>query len=212
MFSYDGSKRPTIEELKTHPWLHKPYSTKITRQNILEKLMEKRSQKTADTSRETDTNRAGINSELNQLIRQQSLESLRLYRFDDMADHDIDVDPAVLWEDLNMFNVDFFNEKLIIDANLEKKHITIQMNNESNEIDFLVKAKLFNLSHVNHEDTETEGSEVDEDAPKRLRLRFTKKRGDLQKWYEVFNQMKETVLEDILLAPVIHHTEILLAE
>lgn len=42
-----------------------------------------------------------------------------------MADHDIDVDPSVVWEDLNMFNVDFFDEKLKINANLEKKHITI---------------------------------------------------------------------------------------
>jgi hypothetical protein len=210
MFSYDGTKRPTVEELKAHPWLQKPYSTKMTRQNILEKLMEKRSQKTADTSRETDTNR-GNASEMNQLIRQKSLESLRLYRFDDMADHDIDVDPSVVWEDLNMFNVDFFDEKLKINANLEKKHITIQMNNEeSNEVDFLVKAKFFDLTS---EDTETEGSdEYGDDTPKRLRLRFVKKRGDLQKWYEVFNQMKETVLDDILLAPEVHHSEILTAE
>jgi len=148
---------------------------------------------------------------MNQLIRQQSLENLRLYKFNDMADHDIDVDPSVIWEDLNMFNVDFFDEKLKIDANLEKKHITIQMNDEeTNEVDFLVKAKFFNLSN---EDTETEGSdEVSEDAPKRLRLKFVKKRGDLQKWYDVFNQMKETVLEDVLLAPEIHHEEILTAE
>lgn len=211
MFSYNGKDRPTIEQIKAHPWLHKPYSTKMTRQNILEKLMEKRSQKTADTSsRETDTNR-GACSEMNQLIRQMSLENLRLYRFNDMADHDIDVDPSVIWEDLNMFNVDFFDEKLKIDANLEKKHITIQMNNEeTNEVDFLVKAKFFNLSN---EDTETEGSEeVSEDAPKRLRLKFIKKRGDLQKWYDVFNQMKETVLEDVLLAPEVHHEEVLTAE
>lgn len=139
--------------------------------------MDKRSQKTADTSRECDTNRAGTNTEMSQLIRQQSLETLRLYRFNDMADHDIDVDPSVVWEDLNMFNVDFFDEKLQINANIEKKHITIQMNNDDNEVDFLVKAKFFNLAT---EDTETEGSEeADEDAPKRLRLRFTKKQGDL---------------------------------
>jgi hypothetical protein len=211
MFSYNGKDRPTVEQLKAHPWLQKPYSNKMTRQNILEKLMEKRSQKTADTSsRETDTNR-GASSEMNQLIRQMSLENLRLYRFNDMADHDIDVDPSVIWEDLNMFNVDYFDEKLKIDANLEKKYITIQMNDEkTNEVDFLVKAKFFNLSN---EDTETEGSEeVSEDAPKRLRLKFIKKRGDLQKWYEVFDQMKETVLEDVLLAPEAHHQEVLTAE
>jgi len=43
MFSYNGKDRPTIEQIKAHPWLHKPYSNKMTRQNILEKLMEKRS-------------------------------------------------------------------------------------------------------------------------------------------------------------------------
>ena len=28
MFSYDGNKRPTISELKKHPWMKKPYSVK----------------------------------------------------------------------------------------------------------------------------------------------------------------------------------------
>lgn len=48
------------------------------------------------------------------------------------------------------------------------------MNDEkSNEVDFLVKAKFFNLTT---EDTETEDSEhADEEGPKRLRLRFVKK-------------------------------------
>jgi len=31
MFSYDSNKRPTVAELKQHPWLHKPYSNKLTR-------------------------------------------------------------------------------------------------------------------------------------------------------------------------------------
>merc|ERR1712159_810891 len=31
MFSYDGNKRPTIEELKNHPWIKKPFSVKMTR-------------------------------------------------------------------------------------------------------------------------------------------------------------------------------------
>jgi len=36
-------------------------------------------------------------------------------------------------------------------------------------------------------------------------MRFIKKRGDLAEWYELFGQMKDTVLEDILLAPEAHH-------
>lgn len=43
--------------------------------------------------------------------------------------------------------------------------------------------------------------------PSRLRMRFVKKRGDLSQWYDLFNQMKDTVLEDILLAPEAHHAE-----
>ena len=31
MFSYDPSKRPTIDQLKNHPWLQKPFSQKLTR-------------------------------------------------------------------------------------------------------------------------------------------------------------------------------------
>ena len=31
MFSYDGKKRPTIDEVKNHPWMQEPFSTKITR-------------------------------------------------------------------------------------------------------------------------------------------------------------------------------------
>jgi len=50
MFSYDGSKRPTVEELKNHPWMLKPMDMKASRSNILEKLQENRSAKTADSS------------------------------------------------------------------------------------------------------------------------------------------------------------------
>jgi serine/threonine protein kinase len=28
MFSYDGSKRPTVEQLKSHPWMQKPFDMK----------------------------------------------------------------------------------------------------------------------------------------------------------------------------------------
>jgi len=31
MFSYDGKKRPTIDEVKNHPWMQKAFSTKLTR-------------------------------------------------------------------------------------------------------------------------------------------------------------------------------------
>jgi len=52
MFSYDSTKRPTVEQLKNHPWMQKPFSVKMTRQVILDKIQDKRSIKTADSSRD----------------------------------------------------------------------------------------------------------------------------------------------------------------
>lgn len=46
----------------------------------------------------------------------------------------------------------------------------------------------------------------------RLRIRFIKKKGDLASWYDLFNEMKETVFEGVLLAPRVHHETIVLAE
>lgn len=53
--------------------------------------------------------------------------------------------------------------------------------------------------------------EEDLEGPKRLRMRVVKKRGNLNKWYEIFKDMQETVFEDTLLAPRIHHAEQLTA-
>ena len=64
-----------------------------------------------------------------------------------------------------------------------------------------IKVKFFELNNnLELEDDEDE-------APTRLRMRFLKKRGDLSEWYDLFNQIKDTVLEDILLAPEAHHAE-----
>ena len=41
---------------------------------------------------------------------------------------------------------------------------------------------------------ETEGKQ-------KIRVKFVKKQGDLQKWYEIFNQIKEIQMKDILLGP-----------
>jgi len=57
MFSYDGKKRPTIDELKNHPWMQQPYSIKLTKENLMEKLSEKRSSKTCASSRDENNSR-----------------------------------------------------------------------------------------------------------------------------------------------------------
>merc|ERR1719326_2410624 len=65
MFSYDGNKRPTVEELKNHPWIKKPFSVKLTRGAILEKLQDRRSEKTSHMTREDEkTYRGGDMKEL----------------------------------------------------------------------------------------------------------------------------------------------------
>ena len=43
-----------------------------------------------------------------------------------MTDHDIDVNPSVIWEELNAFNSDFFDSKLKLEFNFDKKYITLQ--------------------------------------------------------------------------------------
>lgn len=105
--------------------------------------------------------------------------------------------PGTIWEELNMFNEDLFESKLTLDYNTEKQHMTIEMADpETGMIDFKIKAKFFSL-----ETNEEEGD------PMRLRIRLVKKRGDLQKWYDVLNEMKETGFDEILLAPMSHHNE-----
>jgi len=59
MFSYDGSKRPSVEELKEHPFMQKSYDLKGVRNNLIEKLSESRSERTADSSTAAESRRAG---------------------------------------------------------------------------------------------------------------------------------------------------------
>jgi serine/threonine protein kinase len=166
MFSYDGNKRPTIAELKAHPWVNKTFSVKMTRSTIMEKLNDKRSEKTAHMSKEDDKNYRG--GDMKELIRQPSESQLELYKFNDLVDHDVEVMPGTIWEELNMFNEDLFEGKLKLDYNSDKQYMTIEMSDpETGALDFLVKAKFFALNNT------------EEDEPMRLRLRLTKKRGEL---------------------------------
>jgi len=64
--------------------------------------------------------------------------------------------------------------------------------------DLVLKLKFFELQTASSEE------ESEDYEPKRLRVRFTKKRGDLMKWYDIFSDMQETVFDDLLLAPRIH--------
>merc|ERR1712100_569599 len=59
MFSYDGNKRPTVAEIKAHPWMQKPYSVKMTRQGVLDKIADKRAEKTVANSNATESRSRG---------------------------------------------------------------------------------------------------------------------------------------------------------
>jgi serine/threonine protein kinase len=187
MFSYDGTKRPSVEDLKAHPWMQKAIDIKKVRSNIMEKLTEIRSAKTADSSRESASSRG---DPMLELVRDISMIGLERYKFNDQTDFDIECEPGVLWDELNSFNQDIFEGKLKIESNLEKQHFKIGLE-DKDSIPLLVKVQFYDLADQNSE-------------KKRLRVRFTKKRGDLVQWYEIFKQMQETQLEGLLLAPRVH--------
>jgi hypothetical protein len=60
-----------------------------------------------------------------------------------------------------------------------------------------VKIKFFKLNSKTDQDYEDGESQ-------RLRMRLVKKKGNLARWYEIFNDMRETVFENVLLAPKLH--------
>lgn len=172
---------------------------KQARANILDKLQEQRSAKTADSSTNAGSSRGDAMLEL---VRQISLGNLERYAFNDMTDYDIDYEPGVVHEELNNFNAEYFDSKMKVESNLEKKWIKLHVDGSEEHSQLLVKIKFFDLP-----------AEEDEDAPKRYRVRIVKKRGEIAQWYEIFNKMKETVFtkeapngeqEMILLAPRTH--------
>jgi len=72
---------------------------------------------------------------------------------------------------------------------MDKKYIklTLPANMEENTDELVLKIKFFELQP--EENNEEEEDEDDFEEPRRLRVRFTKKRGNLMKWYEIFGEM-----------------------
>jgi serine/threonine protein kinase len=190
MFNYDGKKRPTIEELRNHPWMQVPYNIKETKESLLDKLSDKRSSKTAESSGD-DRNSRGIDQML-ELVRQTSVSDVENLKFNDKTDFDIETDPGRLWEELNNFNADYFESQLTLEENSEKQYIkmTLPGKEEDNTSDLVIKVKFFDLQPIK-EEVEEEGQQDDDfEEPRRLRIRFTKKRGNLMRWYEIFDDMQ----------------------
>jgi len=141
IFSHDGKERPTVDEIKNHPWMQKPYSTKLVKEAIQEQVSEKRSEKTVDSTPRQGGAHSRGDTQLLQLIRQTSMANLMLYKYNDMTDHDIDVSPGEILEQLNTFNCEYFENNLEVVPNFDKQHIKLIVKNENLEI----KIKFFEV-------------------------------------------------------------------
>ena len=60
-----------------------------------------------------------------------------------MTDFDIDVVPGVIWDDIQSYNTEFYDNKMVIEK-VENKHIKITIPDEESEVnknDIIVKVK-----------------------------------------------------------------------
>merc|ERR1712183_1083474 len=114
------------------------------KEGILERLTERRTAKTTDSSREGSSKRG---DEMLQLVRQTSVSNLEIQKFNDMTDFDIQTTPGEVWEELNNFNADYFESQLALENNMEKQYIklTLPANEEENTQDLVLKIKFFDL-------------------------------------------------------------------
>ena len=130
-----------------------------------------------------------------QLVRKIPSHGINKYHFNDMSDFDINVFPLVVWNELNNFNADMYEGQLAIEQDVDKQCIVIsQGDQEDASKNLQVKVKFYNTSGE-------EIDEEDESAKPRIRIQFKKKRGDLASWYEIFKQIRETTLKDVLMSP-----------
>ena len=85
----------------------------------MEKLQEKRSEKTADSSGANGNSR-GVDDLMLEYVKQASSTELELFKFNDMTDHDIDVSPGHIWDLLQTFNIEYFDNGMELEQNVDK--------------------------------------------------------------------------------------------
>lgn len=61
-----------------------------------------------------------------------------------MTDHDIDVTPGTIWEDLKEFNMEYFDGQMQMEQNLEKKYFKLGFEDPENS-KLEVKVTFFEL-------------------------------------------------------------------
>ena len=94
------------------------------RSGLIDELSSKRSEKTADSSTRNSDNAAMRGPPMLELVREKP-ENFENFKFNDMTDYDIDYAPGVVYEELENFNKNFYENKLKIELNQEKKWIKI---------------------------------------------------------------------------------------
>jgi hypothetical protein len=62
-----------------------------------------------------------------------------------MTDFDIDYEPGVIYEELNNFNTEYFDQKMKVESNLEKKWIKLEIDETEEHSKMLIKLKFFKL-------------------------------------------------------------------
>ena len=100
MFSYEGKDRPTVQEIRAHPWMQAKCDMKQIRHDILSELAEKRTQSTADSERIAGSSRG---PEKLHLIRETGFGE---QAFDDIMAYDIILDqikPGTIWDDIEEY-------------------------------------------------------------------------------------------------------------
>ena len=139
MFSYDGTKRPSIAEIRAHPWMTKGVDLKGIRSSLLDELAEKRSNDTAASSREDVAARG---DEMLHLIK-KDVSQINFARFNDQTDFDIDVVPGVVWDDLNNFKAEHCNNLNVEAVDGKGFKLTLPANEEEGTDELVVKVKFF---------------------------------------------------------------------
>jgi hypothetical protein len=112
LFSYNGKDRPTVAEIRAHPWMQANVDMKQVRHDILSEIAEKRTQSTADSERVAGGSRG---PELLHLIRQTGFAN---QAFDDILSVDINLDtikPGTIFDDIQEYiEVNELSEKWAI--------------------------------------------------------------------------------------------------
>lgn len=100
LFSYNGKDRPTVADIRAHPWMAGFDGMKQVRHDILTELAEKRINSTASSERQGDACRG---EERLHLIRQKGFCDMA---FDDIEAYDVLTElikPGHIWDDLEEY-------------------------------------------------------------------------------------------------------------